>query len=83
MKQHQTIEHKEIMGYPKKEREQIMSSGFRNVMRKDMFIQKETLHGHFKANPKMINTNKHGRIIFVICQCVFLIGFIVFFFLIM
>ena len=56
MKQYQTIEHKEIMGYPKQEREQIMSSGFRNVMRKDMFIQKETLHGHFKVNSKMITT---------------------------
>ena len=83
------------MGYPKKEREQIMSSMFRNVMRKGMFIKKETLHEHFKViqkvwvealllkKLKMITTKKHGRIIFVICQCVFLIGFIVFFFKIM
>ena len=32
---------------------------------------------------KMITTKKHGRIIFVICQCVFFIGFIIFLFLIM
>ena len=38
IKQYQTIDHKEIMGYPKKEREQIMSFIFRNVMRKDMFV---------------------------------------------
>ena len=52
-----------------------------------MFIQNETLHEHFKVNSKsvgrgrllkkskMIITKKHGRVIFVICQFVFLIGF--------
>ena len=50
IKQYQTIDHKEIMGYPKKEGEQIMSSIFRNVMQKYMFIQNETLHEHFKVN---------------------------------
>ena len=69
-----------------------MSSIFRNVMRKDMFIKKETLMSISRLTQKvwvealllkkikMITTKKHGRIIFVICQCVFLIGFIVFFF---
>ena len=31
IEQYRTIDHKEIMGYPEKEREQIMSSVFRNV----------------------------------------------------
>ena len=31
-----------------------MSSIFRNVMRKDMFIQKETLHEDFKVNSKSV-----------------------------
>ena len=50
-----TIDHKEIMGYPKKEREQIMSSIFRNVKWKDMVIQKETLHEPFKVNSKSVS----------------------------
>ena len=29
------------MGYPKKEREQIMSSIFRNVMRKDVCLERD------------------------------------------
>ena len=31
-----------------------MPSIFRNVMRKDMFTQKETLHEHFKVNSKSV-----------------------------
>ena len=54
IEQYRTIDHKEIMGYPEKEREQIMSSVFRNVKWKDMFIQNETLHGHFKVNSKSV-----------------------------
>ena len=54
IKQCQTIDHKEIMGYSKKEREQIMSSIFRKAMQKYMFIQNETLHEHFKVNSKSV-----------------------------
>ena len=58
VEQYHTIDHKEIMGYPKKEREQIMSSIFRNVKRKDMVIQKETLHEHFKVNSKSVGQGR-------------------------
>ena len=46
------------MRYPKKEREQIMSYIFRNVLRKDMFIQKETLHEHLKVNSKSVGRGR-------------------------
>ena len=54
IEQYHRIDHKEIMGYPKKEREQIMSSIFRNVMQKDKCIKKETLHEHFNVNSKSV-----------------------------
>ena len=45
---------KKLLVIQKKEREQIMSSIFRNVTRKDMFIKKETLHERFKVNSKSV-----------------------------
>ena len=88
------------MKYPERERDQIVSSIFRNSRRQDMFIQKDIVHEHFQVNSKsvglevvllkklrMITSKKHGkisRIIFVICQYVFLIVFFcLLFFLIM
>ena len=58
IEQYHTNDHKEIMGYLKKEREQIMSSIFRNVKQKDMVIQKETLHEHFKVNSKSVGQGR-------------------------
>ena len=43
--QYRTIEHDEIKKYP--EKEQIMSSIFRNANRKDMIIEKRTIDTHF------------------------------------
>ena len=43
-----------MLSKKRKRTEQIMSSIFRNVMRKDMFIQKETLHEHFKVYSKNV-----------------------------
>ena len=54
IKQYQEIDHKQIMKYPEREREQIMSSIFRDSRRQGMFIQKETVHKHFKVNSKSI-----------------------------
>ena len=58
IEQYDTTDHKEIIGYPKKEREQIMSSIFRNVKQKDMFIQNEALHEHFKVNSKSVGRGR-------------------------
>ena len=52
MKQFNSIDHQEIMRYPREMREEIFSSIYRNGNRKDMHVKKETLHEHFK------NTNK-------------------------
>ena len=38
IKQYQTIDHNKIMNYPERERDQIMSSIFRNSRRQDKFI---------------------------------------------
>ena len=43
-----------MIKYPEREREQIMSSIFRNSRRQGMFIQKETVHEHFKVNSRSI-----------------------------
>ena len=43
--QYRTIDHDEIKKYP--EKEQIMSSIFRNAKRKDMIIEKRTIDTHF------------------------------------
>ena len=43
--QYRTIDHNEIKKYP--EKEQIMSSIFRNANRKDMIIEKRTIDTHF------------------------------------
>ena len=43
--QYRTIDHDEIKKYP--EKEQIMSSIFRNANRKDMIIEKRTIDTHF------------------------------------
>ena len=58
IKQYQEIDHKEIMKYPEREREQIMSSIFRDSRRQGMFIQKETVHKHFKVNSKSIGQGR-------------------------
>ena len=46
------IGHYEIMKYPEREREEIMSSIFRNSKRRDMLIRKETIHEHFTINSR-------------------------------
>ena len=56
IKQYQTIDHNEIMKYPERTRDQIVSSTFRNSRRQDMFIQEDTVHEHFK-----VNSNSVGR----------------------
>ena len=58
IEQYHTIDHKEIVRYPKKEREQIMSCIFRNVKQKDMVIQKETLHEYFKVTSKSVGRGR-------------------------
>ena len=55
----------------------------RLYMRISRLTQKVWVEAILLKKLKMITTNKHGRIIFVIFQCEFLIGFAVFFFLIM
>ena len=52
IKQNQMIGHYEIMKYPEREREEIMSSIFRNSKRRDMLIRKETIHEHFTINSR-------------------------------
>lgn len=52
IKQNQMIDHYEIMKYPEREREEIMSSIFRNSKRRDMLIRKETIHEHFTINSR-------------------------------
>ena len=95
IKQYQETDHKEIMKYPEREREQTMSSTFRNSRHQGMFIPKETVHEHFKVNSKSIGRGhfvqklkndhykEHDRIIFVILDFILLIGFLVFFFVIL
>ena len=46
-KQYQTVDNEEIKQYPLKYQEQICSSIFRNVTRKDMFVEKKTVNEHF------------------------------------
>ena len=43
------------MKYPERERDQIVSSIFRNSRRQDMFIQKDTVHEHFQVNSKSVD----------------------------
>ena len=52
IKQYQSIDHHEIMKYPIKERDQIMSSIFRNSKREDMYVQTKTINELFKNNSK-------------------------------
>ena len=54
IKQYQTIDHNKIMKYSERERDQIMSLIFRNSRRQDKFIQKDTVHEHFKVNSKSV-----------------------------
>ena len=54
LKQYQTIDHDEIMKYPRQIQEQICSLTFRNSKRKDMHILKETVNEHFNKN-KIVN----------------------------
>ena len=46
-KQYQTFDHEEVKQYPLKYQEQICSSIFRNVTRKDMLVEKKTVNEHF------------------------------------
>ena len=58
IKQYQTVDHNEIMKYPEREREEIMSSIFRNSKHRDMFIQKETIHEHFTVNSRNVGRGR-------------------------
>ena len=58
IKQYQQIELDEIKKYSKRYQEQIMSSIFRNANRKDMNIQKRTVHEHFSNNKKAVGLGK-------------------------
>ena len=58
MKQYQSIDHHEIMKYPIKERDQIMSSIFRNSKREDMQVQTKIINEHFKNNSKSIGRGR-------------------------
>ena len=60
LKQHQTLDHHEIMYYPPRLREQICSSKFSKTNQKDMHIKKETINEYF-AN-KRVSTGR-GRFI--------------------
>ena len=46
------------MKYPERERDQIVSSIFRNSRRQDMFIQKDTVHEHFQVNSKSVGRGR-------------------------
>ena len=83
------------MKYPIKERDQIMSSIFRNSKCEDMYVQTKTINEHLTIiqkvlvefvsfrSSKMNITKRPGNIVFVISYIILLIGFIVFLFAIL
>ena len=58
IKQYQSIDHHEIMKYPIKERDQIMSSIFRNSKQEDMYVQAKTINEHYKNNSRSIGRGR-------------------------
>ena len=48
--QYESIDHHEIMKYPIKERDQIISSIFRNSKHEDMYVQTKKINEQFKNN---------------------------------
>ena len=57
IKKYNQIDHGEIKKYPAKYQEQILSSIF-CTDRKDMVIDKKTIHEHFKKPPKSYGRGK-------------------------
>lgn len=54
LKQYQTINHQDIMKYPPKVRNRIMSSTFRSSKRDGMFVEKKIVVEHLKKPIKNI-----------------------------
>ena len=52
------MDHHEIMKYPIKERDQIMSSIFRNSKQEDMYVQAKTINEHYKNNSRSIGRGR-------------------------
>ena len=48
IRQYQTIDHDEIRKYPKHLKQQITSSIFRNIERKDLYVNGQTIAEHFR-----------------------------------
>ena len=48
IRQYQTIDHDEIKKYPKHLQQQITSSIFRNIERKDLYVNGQTIAEHFR-----------------------------------
>ena len=52
IKQYQTIDHDEIKKFPEKYHDQIYSSIFRNVERKDLHVNGQLINEHFNNKKK-------------------------------
>ena len=95
VKQYQTIDHKKLWVIQNKKEsischlylemlcEKICLFRMRLYMSISRLTRKVWVEDVLLKKMKMITTKKHGRIIFVTCQCVSLIGFLVFLVLIM
>ena len=57
-RQYQTIDHDEIKKYPKHLQEQITSSIFRNIERKDLYVNGQTIAEHFRNKERSAGRGK-------------------------
>ena len=58
IKQYHTIDHEEIKKYPQKYQNQIFSSIFRNIGRKDLFVNDQAIKEHFDNKEKAVGRAK-------------------------
>ena len=59
IRQYQTIDHDEIKKYPKHLQEQITSSIFRNIERKDLYVNGQTIAEHFRNKERSAGRGKY------------------------
>ena len=58
IKQYQTVDHDEIKKFPEKYHQQIYSSIFRNVERKDLHVNGQLIKEHFTNKKKAVGRGK-------------------------
>ena len=62
IRQYQTIDHDEIKKYPKHLQQQITSSIFHNIERKDLYVNGQTIPEHFRNKETSAGRDKFLKI---------------------